>query len=133
MIATNTDQLYRSYDSFKGIYTTLISHTQEISHVKEQLAATAGLEDICLSLQRSLSDIEIQADCCRKLGQSLDVICQSYLSCENRILDCCEGSISRYDQPETRFVDLAAASALLQELSFSMDGGDLMWQQDVLR
>lgn len=133
LIATNTDQLYMAYDSFKGIYTALTSQLQSTSHVKEQLAATEGMTDICLSLQRSLSDIEVQIECCRKLGQALDTICQSYLSCEDRILDCCEGSISHYDQPETRFIDLSSASALLQELSFSTDGGDLMWQQDVLK
>lgn len=133
LIATNTDQLYMAYDSFKGIYTALTSHIQAISQIKDQLAATAGAGDICLSLQRSLNDIEIQTECCRKLGQSLDIICQSYLACENRILDWCEGSISHYDQPEAKFIDLSAASALLQEFSFSTDGGDLMWRQDVLK
>ena len=97
------------------------------------MSAAAGMTEICLSLQKSLNDIEQQAEWCRKLGRSLDAICQSYLTCENRILDYCEGSITYYEQPETKFIDLSTASALLRELSFSTDGGDLMWQQDILK
>lgn len=133
LIATNTNQLYTAHDSFGTVSAALTSHAQAISYIKGQLSATAGMTEICLSLQKSLNDIEAQAEYCRKLGQCLDAICQSYLTCENRILDYCEGSIIYYEQPETKFVDLSTASALLRELSFSTDGGDLMWPQDILK
>ena len=133
MIATSTDQLYTAHDSFRTVCAALTSHMQAISDTKAQMSAAAGMTEICLSLQKSLNDIEQQAEWCRKLGRSLDAICQSYLTCENRILDYCEGSITYYEQPETKFIDLSTASALLRELSFSTDGGDLMWQQDILK
>lgn len=133
MIATNADRLYVGYDAMRIVYTALVSNGQVIADVKGQLSAVAGMETVCHSLQRLIDAVDIQAGQCWRLFQSLDIICQTYISCENRILDRCENVLTHYAQPPAEFVNLSSATALLKELSFHLDGGDAAWQQDVLK
>lgn len=133
MIATNADRLYVGCDALRIVYTALMSNGQVIADVKGQLSAVVGMEATCYSLQKLIDSVDTQAGQCRRLAQSLDIICQTYVSCENRILDQCENVLTRYAQPPAEFVDLSPATALLRELSFHIDGGDTAWQQDVLK
>lgn len=133
LIVTDADRLYAGCDALRIVYIELVSNGQVITDVKGQLSAIAGMEDICRSLQRLIGAIDNQVGQCRRLSQSLDIICQTYTSCENRILDRCEDVVIRYEQPPTEFVDLSSATELLREISFHMDGGDTAWPQDLLK
>lgn len=133
MIATNADRLCTGCNALRIAYTTLMSDVQVVAEVRGQLSAVTGMEDICNSLQALVDAADTQAGQCQRLSQSLDIICQTYVSCENRILNRCENTLVCYEQPPVKFVDLSSATALLRELSFHMDGGDTAWQQDVLK
>lgn len=133
MIATDADRLCTGCDALRIAYTTLVSDIQVMAEVRGQLAAITGMEDICHALQALSAAADTQAGQCHVLSQSLDIICQTYASCENRILDRCENALVYYEQPPVKFVDLSSATALLRELSFHMDGGGTAWQQDVLK
>lgn len=133
MIATNTDRLYAGCDALRIVYTALMSNGQAMAEVKGQLSAIAGMEDICHSLKALVSAVNTQSCYCRRLSQSLDIISQTYVSCESRIFDRGENALVCYEQPSAKFLDLSSAAALLEELSFRMDGGDTAWQQDVLK
>ncbi len=133
MIATNTERLYAGYDALRMVYTALRANVQVIAEIKDQLSAITGMDDIRHSLLRLADAMDAQAGQSLRLFQSLDIICQTYVSCENRILDRCENALIYYEQPPASFVDLSSATALLRELSFHMDEGDAAWQQDVLK
>ncbi len=133
MIATNTERLYAGYDALRMVYTALRANVQVIAEIKDQLSAITGMDDIRHSLLRLADAMDAQAGQSLRLFQGLDIICQTYVSCENRILDRCENALVYYEQPPASFVDLSSATALLRELSFHMDEGDAAWQQDVLK
>lgn len=133
LIATNADKLYAGCDELRIVYTTLMSNWQVIEDAKGQLSGISGMEAVCYSLQKLIDSVYTQAGQCRRLSQSLDMICQAYSSCENRIIDQCENVLTHYAQPPAEFVDLSSATALLKELSFNIDGGDIAWQPDVLK
>ena len=133
MIATDADRLYSGCDALRVMYKILLSNMQIIADTRGQLSSIAGMETTCCTLQRLAHMVDMQADQCRRLSQSLDIICQTYVSCENRVLDRCENVLACYKQPVAKFVDLSSAAALLEELSFRIDGGDTTWQQEVLK
>lgn len=133
LIATNTDRLYTGCDALRMVYTALRSNVQVLAEIRDQLSAVTGMDDICHSLLRLTDAVDAQAGQSLRLFQSLDIICQTYVSCENRILDRCENALVYYEQPKASFVDLSSATALLRELSFHMDEGDAAWQQDALK
>ncbi len=133
LIATNADRLYTGCDELRIVYTALMSNWQVIEDAKGQLSGIAGMEAVCYSLQKLIDSVYTQAGQCRRLSQSLDMICQAFASCENRIIDQCENVLTHYAQPPAEFVDLSSAKALLKELSFNIDGGDMAWQPDVLK
>lgn len=133
LIATNPERLALSGDELRATYSSLISNEQAIATIKSQLSAVSGMDKICHSLNMVIDAIEAQAEHCQKLYQGLDTICQLYASCENRIIDRCENALVCYEQPPADFVDLVPTAALLKELSFQIDGGDLAWQQDILK
>jgi len=122
LIATNTDVLYAGYDELNKVAKALAVNIQVVSNVKSRLAEIAGM-DFQQPLQKVIDDTGHQMDFCRMLCCSLDTICQSYISCEQRIFDRCEDSIIYYEQPPARFVDLASTMGLLHELSFHKEGG----------
>ncbi len=128
MIATNTDRLYAGYDSLKSICTSLSTQGHAISDVRRQLLPVSGMDGICRSIQAMMDNVDLQIEQCKKLYQSLDMICQTYVACENRVLNHCEGTLIHYAQPPIGFMDLASTTNLLREFSFSLDsGGDSAW------
>lgn len=133
LIAANTDRLYMGCDALRMVYTALRSNVQVLTEIRDQLSTVTGMDDVCHSLLKLADTVDAQAAQSLRLFQSLDIICQTYVSCENRILDRCENALVYYEQPPASFVDLSSATELLRELSFHMDEGDAAWQQDVLK
>lgn len=128
LIASNTSQLYTSYDTLKAICTSLSAEEQTIFDIQRQLSTISGMENICHFIHTITATMDTQIEQCKKLYQSLDTICQMYAACENRVLDYCEGTLIHYEQPPTEFINLASTANLLRNLSFHLDsGGEPIW------
>lgn len=123
LIASNTDILYAGYDELKKTVSSLMAVEQTVGEVRAQLSGASGMGAIQGLLQKAAGAIENETDALHELYRSLDMICQTYTSCEQRILARCEDTLIYYEQPQTEFVELASAASLLQELSFRIDGG----------
>lgn len=127
------DHLYTGYYALKTVYAALTSNGQAVSDLRGQISLVMGMEGVCNDLDALANSMDAQAKQCQRLFQSIDIICQTYASCENRILDRYENVMIHYEQSPAKFVDLTSAASILSEFLFHVDGDDLSWQQDVLK
>lgn len=133
MIFIDTRQLYSTSDALKAVCTALHTCQDGVVSIQNHLSGTAGMEELCSSLDKAVRDIDCQIQSYRKLYQSIDGICRLYVTCENKILDYCENGVVPYETPPAEFFDLSSAIDLLREFSFTADGGETVWNQVVLK
>lgn len=133
MISVNPEQLYLASETMKQVFVELAAYKESLSKLAHRLAEVNGMDEICPLLWTAAKEISDQAELCRKLCQSIDAICGIYGSCEGKIVNHFENAQIHYPQPPVSSVDLSCARALLKELSFAIEGGEMLCQENVFK
>ena len=133
MISVNPAQLYLASETMKEVFTELVAYKESLSKLTHRLAEMNGMDNICTMLLAAAEEVSDQVELCRKLCQGMDAICGVYSSCDGKIVDQFENAQIHYPQPPVSSTDLSCAGALLKELSFVIEGGEILCQENVFK
>lgn len=133
MISVNPAQLYLASEAMKEVFIELAAYKESLSKLARQLVEMNGMDEICPLLGVVAKEVSDQAELCRKLCQGVDAICGIYGSCEGKIVNHFENVQIYYPQPPVSSADLSCSRALLKELSFAVEGGEMLCQESVFK
>ena len=122
MISVNIDRLYAGNGELKSAFDAFYELIPIITRVKNRLSDMSVTADSIALLNQVCSNVGEYANQCSCLYQSMDAICQTYASFENRVLDFGEGAVVYYSQIPVAFVDLSASAEILHEFLFVEEG-----------
>lgn len=133
LISVDPARLYSASETMKEIFSELTAYQESLSALARRLTEIRGMDEICPLLWAVANDVSDEAELCRKLCQGIDAICGIYGSCEGKIVDRFESTQIHYPQPPVVSTDLSCARTLLRELSFTLEGGEMLCQQNVFK
>jgi len=121
LISIDIGALSMSRDPLLAAWRSLSLYRNEIAEMEPMLFESSGMEEIGQDVRTIDIALAETIEQCRTLWQGLDMICQLYSACENRVLDECENALVYHEQPPAVFANLSSASKILEAFSFRFE------------
>lgn len=118
LLAVNITRLNDERVQLSAVYRALYELALSVSSIKAKIIGEDSFSNIKNDFETILHCLDDEIAGCKQLYEGIDVICQLYSTCEDRVLDFGEGVLIKYDQPNASFVDLSQTAEILKDFQF---------------
>ena len=118
LLAVNVTQLSDERTKMSAVYRALYEIGLAVSSIKAEIIGKESLSEFKSDFEIIQRCLDTEIEECKQLYDGIDVICQLYSTCEDRVLDFGEGVLRKYDQPSASFVDLSQTAEILSDFQF---------------